>query len=90
MAPLTANVLVGSLQRELGSLVMVKERRLPLGAVVTVGARRNPGLGKLSPVDILVAILTSRWRGLEIHVDQTGFLVRRLVAIHAGRGAMRA
>lgn len=89
MAPVTANILVGTLQRKFGPLVMIEEGWPPFGAVMALGARRNPGLGKLSSVDVLVAILTFRWRSLEIYMDQPSFLVRRLVAIHASGGSMR-
>lgn len=89
MAPVTANILVGTLQRKFGPLVMIEEGRLPFGAVMTLGARRKPSPRKLSTVDVLVAILTFRRRGLEIYMDQPSFLVRRLVAIHAGGGSMR-
>lgn len=90
VASVTADVLVGFLQRKFSPLVMIEKGRLPFGAVMTVGARRNPGSGKLSTVDVLVAILTFRRRGLEIHMDQARLLVRRPVAIHASRGAMRS
>jgi hypothetical protein len=90
MTSVAADVLVGSLKRKFSPLVMIEKGRLPFGAVMTVSARRNPGFGKLPAVDILVAILTFRRRGLEIHMDQARLLVRRPVAIHASRGAMRS
>ena len=69
---------------------MIEEGRFPFGAVVAVCARRTAGPGELSAMDVLVAILTFRWCGLEIYVDQPGLLVGRFVAIHASRGAVRA
>ena len=35
MTRLTAHVLMGTLQRESGSLLVIEQRRLPLGTVVT-------------------------------------------------------
>lgn len=88
MAPLTAHVTVHPLQRELSAGVMVEERRLPLRAVVAVGAGGHAILCELLAVDIFVALLALGRRGLEIHIDQGGFQIGRLVAVHAGGGAM--
>jgi len=41
-------------------------------------------------VDVFVAVLALRRRGLEVDIHQLGFKVWRLVAIDAGRSAMRA
>lgn len=81
--------LVGALQRERRSLVMIEQRRLPLRAVVARYAIGYTVLGKLFSMDILVALLALGRRGLEINVGQLGFHVRRLVAIRAGSGPMR-
>lgn len=81
--------LVGALQRERRSLVMIEQRRLPLRAVVARYAIGYTVLGKLFSMDILVALLALGRRGLEINVGQLGFHVRRPVAIRAGSGPMR-
>lgn len=57
---------------------------------MTFRATRNIPCGELLRVDVFMAILALRGRGLEVHVDQLGFNVRRLVAIDASRSAMRA
>lgn len=41
-------------------------------------------------MNILVAVFALRRRSLEIDIDQSGFQVWRLVAIHAGCRAMRS
>lgn len=82
------NVLMRSSEREIGPLLMVKRRRLPLDAVVAVGAPRDIGLRELLAVDVLMAILALKRSNLEIHIDQLGFQVWRLVAINAGRRLM--
>lgn len=68
---------------------MVKQRRLPLCAVVALGARRKSALGELPAVNVLMAFLTFRRRGFEVHIDQAGFLVGWLMTVHAGSAAMR-
>ena len=90
VASFAADVLVRPLQGKCGPFIVVKQRWFPPSAVVALGAGRDSTLGKLSAVDVLVAFLTFRRRGLEVHIDQTGFLVRWLVAIHARGGPMRA
>jgi len=90
VASFAANILMSSLQWKRSPLVMVKQRWLPLCTVVTLGARRDRSLGKLSTMDVLVAFLTSRRRGFEVHIDQTRLLIGWLVAIHACCGPMRA
>lgn len=85
-----AYILMGATQRKIRPVFMVKERRLPLHAVMAIGTWRGRSLGELFPMDILVAAFALRRRGLEIHVDQFGFEVRRLVAVDTSRGTMRA
>lgn len=58
VASFAANVLVCALQREIGPLVMVKQRGLPLCAVVALGAGCEFALSELPAVDILVTLLT--------------------------------
>ncbi len=82
------HVLVGSSQRECGPLLVVKQRRFPLHAVVTVGAMGGVSLGELLSVDVLVAVLADHGRGLEVDIHELGPEVRRLVAVDAGRGAV--
>ena len=86
----TPDVLMGPAQRELRPRLMVEERRLPLHAVVTFNTARHFRLGELLPVDVLVAVLASRRRRLEIHVDQPGFEVGRPVAIDASGRTVRS
>ena len=45
---------------------------------------------ELLPVNVFVAIFTLYGRGLEVDVDQLRFKIGRLVAIDAGRRAMRS
>ena len=90
VAALAAHVAMHPLQRELSALVMIKQRRLPLRAVVAIGASGHPVFRELLAVDIFMALLALGGRGLEIHVDQPGFQVRWLMAVHAGCGAMGA
>ena len=66
-----------------------KSDRLPLHAVVALGAVGDVFFGELLPVNVFVAIFTLHGRGLEVHVDQLGFKIGRLVAIDAGRRAVR-
>lgn len=58
VASLAANVLVRPLQRKCRPLVMIKQRWLPLCAVVALGAGRDFGLDELPAVDVLMTILT--------------------------------
>ena len=90
VASFAADVLVRPLQWKCSPLVVVKQRWLPPSAVVALGAGRDSALGKLCGVDVLVAFLTLRRRGVEVHIDQTRLLVGWLMAIHAGGSPMRA
>lgn len=90
VASFAADVLVRALQGKCSPLIVVEQRGLPASAVVALGAGRDSALGKLSAVDVLMAFLTLRRRGLEVHIDQTRFLVGWLMAVHAGGGSMCA
>lgn len=77
-------------QGEGSSLFMIKQGRLPLHAVVAVGAAGNIATGKLFSVDILVASLALAGSRFEIYVQQCGFEIRWLVALDARRRAVSA
>lgn len=79
-----------ALQREGGAPVVVEERGFPLGAVVTFGAGRNVSPRELLAMRIVVALLALFGSGFEVDVHHRGFEIRRLVAIDACGGAMRA
>ena len=79
----TLDVLVRAAQRERGPLFVIEQRGLPFRAVVAVGARSSFPFGKLLSVDVLMAVLALHRGGLEIHIDQFGFEVRRFVAVDA-------
>lgn len=83
-------VLMSAAQRELGPLIMIEQRRLPFHAVVTFSTSRDARFGKLFRVHIFVAIFALRWRCLEVHIDQLGFQVRRLVAAGAAGRPVRS
>ncbi len=83
-----AHVLVSAPQREACSLLMIKQRRLPPGAIVALSATGYVGRGELLSVDVFVAVFTDCGRRLEVDVHQPGLEIRRLVAVFAGRGAM--
>lgn len=85
-----AHVLVRATQRKLGALLVVKQRRLPLHAVMAIDAAGDVVLRELLPVDVLVAILALARRSLEIHVHQVGFKVGGFVAIDASRSPVSA
>ena len=91
MAAGTADVFVRARQFERRALVVIEKRGLPLGSVVTVGARGIAvGFGELTAMNIGMAFLALR-RGLgEVHVDELHFQVRRPVAVDATYGAMSA
>lgn len=87
------DIAVLAFQGELGPLVMVEQGRLPFGCVVAVATWCDLiriELRELPVVDILMALLALLRRLLEVHIDELGFQVRRLVAIDAGDRAMRA
>ena len=86
----TAHVLVRAPQCERSTLVVIKQRRLPFHAAVTLGAARNSGLCELRAMHVLVAVLTLRWSSFEIHIQQPGFKIWRLMAIDARGSVVRA
>ena len=90
VAALAAHIVMHPQQRELSALVMIKQRRLPLRAVVALRAIRHSVFRELLAVNIFMAFLTPRGCGLEIHVDQPVFQVGWPMAVHAGGGAMDA
>ena len=83
-----AHILMSAPQRERRPLLMVKQRRLPLRAVVALGAMRNIRNCKLLPMDVVMAVFAGGRRRFEVDVDQPGFEIRRFVAVFAGRRAM--
>ena len=84
VAAFAAHVAVNSLQCEGRPLVMIEQGRLPLLAVVALGARCGGPLGKLFAVDVFVAVFALSRRRLEVHVGQARLHVGGLVAIDAG------
>jgi len=86
----TADILMSTAQGERSSLLVVEKRRLPLHAVVALGAAGNVGYGELFPMDVFMAVLALCRCGLEVHVDQLGFKIWRFVAVHARRRAVRS
>lgn len=89
MATPAAHVLMRATQRERRPLLVIKQRRFPPCAVVTLGAASHVRFGELPAVDVLMAVLALRRRGLEIYIEQPGFEIRRLMAIDAGCHSMR-
>jgi len=87
------DIAVLAFQGELSPLVVIEERRLPFGRVVAVATWCDLvriELRELPAVDIFMALLALLRRLLEVHIDELGFQVWRLVAIDAGDRAMRA
>lgn len=80
---------MGTTQREIRSLVVIKERGLPLHAVVTFGAASDFGLRELLSMNVFVAVLAKRRSRFEINVDEFGLEIGRFMAVDTGRGAMR-
>ncbi len=78
-------------EREGRPLVMIEQRRLPLGRVMAIRARGDLiSFRELFPVRILVALLALGRRLFEVGINQLGLEVRRLVAINTGHRAVRA
>lgn len=84
-----AHVLVRAPQCEGSSLVVIKQRRLPFHAVVTLDATRDISFCELLPMHVLVAVLTLGRSSFEIDIQQVGFKIWRLVAVDARGSAMR-
>ena len=81
-----------ALQGKRSSGVMIKQRGLPLGAVMALRARRYPRLCKLLAVDVRMARFAFAGCGLEVDIPETGrgSPVRWLVAIETGCGLVHA
>ena len=88
MALIATNFLVRSPQGKRRSGLMIKERRLPFGAVMTLRATRPIAFGKLLTVDVLMAVFALCRRRLKIDVDQLSLGIRRLVTRNATRGTV--
>ena len=88
MARGAAHVLVSAPQREGRPFLVIKERGLPLCAVVALSAVRYVSHGKLLPVDVFMAVFADSRCRFEVDIDQLGFEIRRLVAVLAGRCAV--
>lgn len=84
-----AHVLMRASQCEVRALVVIKQRRFPLHAVVTLGAARNSGLCELVRMHVLMAVLTLHRSRFEIDIQQVRFKIWRLVAVDARRSAVR-
>ena len=89
VATSAAHVLVHAAQRELGTGLVIELRRPPLVGIVAINASGDIALGKLFAVSVLMAVFALLGSRFEIHVDQFGFQVRRLVAVHTCGGAVR-
>ncbi len=85
----TTHVLVRSTQRELSPLLVIKQRWLPLHAVVAFGTTGHARLRELLPVDVCVAFFALGRRRFEVHINELGLEIWRFMAIDARRGAMR-
>lgn len=84
------HVLVCPTQGKIGSLVMVKQGRLPFRTVVAFSAACYVALSELLAVNVLMAVLTLFRRSLEVDIDQAGFKVGRLVTVDASSRAVRS
>lgn len=89
VTPGAAHVLMRASQSELRPLVVIKQRRFPFHAVVTLGAARNSGLCELVRMHVLMAVLTLHRSRFEIDIQQVRFKIWRLVAVDARRSAVR-
>lgn len=70
---------------------MVEQRRLPLKAVVAVGAGRDlASIGELCAMDVLMTLLALGRGRFEVGLHQLSSKVRGLVAIDTGSPAMRS
>ena len=81
---------MSSCQGEAGTLLVVEERRLPLGRVVALGTRRDAvSVCELLPVNVVMALLAFVRCGLKIDIHHPGFHVGWLMTIDAGGTAVR-
>jgi len=90
MAIIAVDVLVRAREREGGPFVVVENRRLPLCAIVAIGAGRDLSFGELAAMGIGMARLALEGSLGEIGVDEVGSQVGRLVAINTGHRAVGA
>ena len=91
VAARTGHVAMFALEREGRPLVMIEQRRFPLGRVMAIRARGDLiSLGELLPVDILVAFLAFGRRLFEVGIDELGLEIRRLMAINTGHSPVRS
>lgn len=81
---------VYAFERKTRAPVVIEHRWLPLGAVVTVGAGSGVTFCELFAVRVLMALLAFCRRRFEIHMNERGFEIWRLVAINTPRRAMRS
>jgi hypothetical protein len=88
MARTACDILVSTLQREF-SLLVIKQRRLPLIGVVALRALERP-FAELLGMRILVALIASYRRIGEVHMDHVPFHVGGLVAVDALHRPMRS
>lgn len=85
-----AHVLMCTAQRKGRAFLMIEEGRFPLHAGVALGTSSHARFRELFSVNILMAVFALHRSRLEVHVQQLGFEIRRLVAGDAGRRSMRA
>ena len=91
MTGLAPHISMYTLEGEIGAVVVVKQRRLPLRTVVAVGAGcHSSRIRELPAVNFFVAILTLNGGRLEVRLGQPGTQICRLVAIDAGGGPVSA
>lgn len=90
MTSRATDVLVQPLQRKGSAFVMIEERRLPLGAVVTFDAGSYATLVELLSVNVLVAVFTLGGCGRKIGRNKLGLHIRRFVAVDAGGRLVRS
>ena len=83
------HVLVRAPQWECGSFLVIEKRGLPFHAVVALCTARDVSYRELLSMNVFVAVFALRRCGLEIHVHQLCFQIRRLVAVDAGGGTVR-
>ena len=84
-----AHVLMRASQCEVRPLLVIKQRRFPFHAVVTLRAARSSGLCELVRMHVLMAVLTLHRSRFEIDIQQVRFKIWRLVAVNARRSAVR-
>lgn len=90
VATSTTDVLVQTLQGKGRPLVMIEQRRLPLGTVVTLNTRRNAVPGELPAMNLLMTALALGGRRSEVGGYELGLQVGRLMAIDASRSFVRS